>query len=145
MFNIIGVAIAIAVAALLAWLAIGASRLKGRARRWGASGLAGLLAFAVLLLSVVAIVGLVKMYIRSAPLPELQVAGTPEQIERGREIADSFCAACHSKTAPLTGGSTGEAESKTTRVETQASVVVQNAHHSCRAFWAAKRRGAFYR
>jgi mono/diheme cytochrome c family protein len=104
MFNIISVAIAILIAAALAWLAIGAARLKSRALRWGASGLAGLLAFGVFLLSVIAIVGLVKMYIRSAPLPELKVAGTPEQIERGGEIADSFCAACHSKTAPLTGG-----------------------------------------
>jgi hypothetical protein len=34
----------------------------------------------------------------------LKVAGTPEQIERGRAISDGFCSACHSKTGTLTGG-----------------------------------------
>jgi mono/diheme cytochrome c family protein len=37
-------------------------------------------------------------------VPDLKVAGTPEQIQRGQAIADSFCGACHSKTGALTGG-----------------------------------------
>lgn len=104
MLNIIGVGIAIAGAALLAWLSLRASRLKNRLLKWGGAGLAGLLAFAVSLLSIVAIVGLIKLHRSDAPLPDLEVAGTPEQIQRGQAIADGFCSACHTKTAPLTGG-----------------------------------------
>ena len=40
----------------------------------------------------------------SGSIPDLKVAGTPEQIQRGQAIANSFCDACHSKTGPLTGG-----------------------------------------
>ena len=50
------------------------------------------------------IAGLLKLHTRSAPVPDLKVASTPEQIQRGQAIANSFCGACHSKTGPLTGG-----------------------------------------
>jgi len=53
------------------------------------------------------VVGLIKANPpRTAPVPDLKVAGTPEQIERGKHIADSFCTSCHSvsKELPLTGG-----------------------------------------
>jgi mono/diheme cytochrome c family protein len=35
-------------------------------------------------------------------VPDIKVAGTPEQIQRGRAISDGFCSGCHSTT--LTGG-----------------------------------------
>jgi len=47
---------------------------------------------------------LYRLHARSAPVPDLKVAGTPGQIERGQAIADGFCASCHSKTGTLTGG-----------------------------------------
>jgi mono/diheme cytochrome c family protein len=50
------------------------------------------------------IVGLFKLQDRRAPVPDVKVAGTPEQIRRGQAIANSFCDACHSKTGTLTGG-----------------------------------------
>jgi mono/diheme cytochrome c family protein len=56
------------------------------------------------LVGVLMISGLFKLHARSAPAPELKVAGTAEQIARGRAIADGFCGACHSKNGPLTGG-----------------------------------------
>jgi len=48
--------------------------------------------------------GLYRLNARSAPVPDLKVSGTPEQIHRGQAIADDFCAACHSKAGTLTGG-----------------------------------------
>jgi cytochrome c553 len=48
--------------------------------------------------------GLYRLNTRTAPVPDLKIAGTAEQIQRGHEIADGFCAACHSKTGTLTGG-----------------------------------------
>ena len=56
----------------------------------------------LLLVCGVASVGLHRAYVRIAPLHELNVDGTTEQIRRGRMIADSFCAGCHSPT--LAGG-----------------------------------------
>jgi cytochrome c553 len=56
------------------------------------------------LLSAVTIAGQYKLHSRTAPVPELTIASTPEQVSRGQAIATSFCASCHSKTGALTGG-----------------------------------------
>ena len=104
MLNIIGLVMLIATAALLVWSSVRAWRQKNSFLKWGGAGLAVLLATAVSLVSVLTITGLFKLHTRSAPVPDLKVAGTPEQIRRGQVIADSFCGACHSKTGPLTGG-----------------------------------------
>src|SRR5262249_36819224 len=50
------------------------------------------------------VAGMVKQHARSAPLPDLEVAPTPERIARGKALADGFCSGCHSKTGTLTGG-----------------------------------------
>jgi mono/diheme cytochrome c family protein len=104
MLNIIGLVMLIAVAALLAWSCGRAWRLKNSLLRWGGVSLAALLAAVVSLVSAVTIAGLFKLHARDAPVPYLKVAGTPQQIERGHGIADSFCDACHSDTGTLTGG-----------------------------------------
>ena len=104
MLNVIGWVMLIATAALLVWSSVRAWRQKNSFLKWGGAGLAVLLATAVSLVSVLTIAGLFKLHTRSAPVPDLKVAGTPEQIWRGQVIADSFCGACHSKTGPLTGG-----------------------------------------
>jgi mono/diheme cytochrome c family protein len=104
MLNVIGLVMLIATAALLIWSSIRAWRQKNSFLKWGGAGLAALLATAVSLVSVLTIAGLFKLRTRSAPVPYLKVAGTPEQIQRGQAIADSFCGACHSKTGPLIGG-----------------------------------------
>jgi cytochrome c553 len=44
-----------------------------------------------------------RLHTRSAPVPDLEIAGTPAQIRRGQAIDNSFCSACHSKTGHLTG------------------------------------------
>jgi mono/diheme cytochrome c family protein len=94
----------IAAAVLLAWSSLRASRAKNNFVKWGGAGLAALLSAAVTAVSVIMIVGLFKLHARSAPDPDLKVAGTPEQIQRGQAISDGFCSACHSKTGTLTGG-----------------------------------------
>jgi cytochrome c553 len=94
----------VATAALLIWSSIRAWRQKNSFLKWGAVGLAALLAAVVSLVSALTIAGLFKLYTRNAPVPDLNVAGTPKQIQRGQAIANSFCDACHSKTGPLTGG-----------------------------------------
>jgi mono/diheme cytochrome c family protein len=104
MFNVIGLAIVIAIAALLVWLGIRARRINNSFLKWGSVGLAGLLAVAFALLSTVMIAGLYKLHSRSAPVPDVKVAGTPEQIKRGQAIADTFCGGCHTKKGTLAGG-----------------------------------------
>jgi mono/diheme cytochrome c family protein len=94
----------IATAALLAWSSLRAWRAKNGFLKWCGTSLAALLSTAVTSVSVIMIVGLVKLHARSAPAPDLRVVGTPEQIQRGQAISNGFCSGCHSKTGTLTGG-----------------------------------------
>lgn len=103
MHNVFGLVMLIATAALLVWSSIRAWRATNKLVKWGGVGLAAPLATAVSLTSVLTIAGMFKMHTRSAPVPDLKVAGTFERIQRGQAIADSFCGACHSQTGPLTG------------------------------------------
>ena len=52
--------------------------------------------------------GLAVMYIAPAPVPDLTVAGTPEQIARGEYLVNVACLDCHGandgEKMPLTGG-----------------------------------------
>src|SRR2546423_11197668 len=101
MLNVIGLVVLIAAAALLAWSSIRAWRAKSNFLKWGGASLAALLATTVSLVSILTIAGLLKLHIRTAPVPDLKVAGAAEQIQRGQAIANSFCDACHSGTGPL--------------------------------------------
>jgi cytochrome c553 len=104
MFDLLGLAMLITIAELLAWSTLRAWRAKNNFLKWGGAGLAALLSAAVTLASTIMIVGLFKLHARSAPIPDLKVAGTPEQIRRGQAISNGFCSACHSITGTLTGG-----------------------------------------
>jgi mono/diheme cytochrome c family protein len=97
----------VAVAVFSGWLAFRARRAKNVVVKWGGTIGSGLFAIVLVLVSVSMLVGMVKAYSpRSAPVPDLTVGGTPEQIARGQHLANSFCASCHSTTneLPLTGG-----------------------------------------
>jgi mono/diheme cytochrome c family protein len=94
----------IIIGTLLVWSGLRAWRTKNHFIKWGGTGLAALLSTAISLVGVIAVVGLFKVHARSAPATELKVAGTAEQIRRGKAISDGFCSACHSKTGTLTGG-----------------------------------------
>ncbi|MGY4368673.1 mono/diheme cytochrome c family protein [Bradyrhizobium sp. LB1.3] len=104
MLELLTLAMLTIVATLLAWSGLRAWRAKNRFMKWGGTSLAALLSTAVTLLSLVMIVGPFKLHARSAPAPITKVAGTPEQIQRGKAISDGFCSACHSMTGTLTGG-----------------------------------------
>jgi len=105
--NLMGLLVIVVGVVFFAWVARRAWRAKNSLLKWSGTILSGLLALVFLLMSVVTINGLIKGNRRySVPVPDITVAGTPEQIERGRHIADTFCASCHSQTSelPLTGG-----------------------------------------
>ncbi len=105
--NILIWLVIVAVAVFFGWLAVRAWRATNKIVKVGGGILSSLLTLVVSLVSILMLIGLVKFYSpRSAPVPDLKVAGTPEQIARGEHLANSFCASCHSTTneLPLTGG-----------------------------------------
>jgi mono/diheme cytochrome c family protein len=106
MLNIIGTGtvILIAICGVLVWFAIRAWRIKSRFLKWSTVCLAGLSAAAIAAVSALAVVGLIRLHVRTAPVPDLKVAGSLEQIQRGQAIANSFCGSCHTRTGVLTGG-----------------------------------------
>ena len=67
-----------------------------------------LLALTSIAVAVLMLYGLSLFYARAAPVPDLQVAVTPERIARGEEIVRGFCIACHgSPDGPGGGAPTG--------------------------------------
>jgi len=104
MQNVIGWLLLLSAAVVLVWLSASARRIANRWLKWSAIVAASALAAVVWGFLVLAIAGTVKQHARSAAIPEIRVAGTPDQVLRGQAIVDSFCAACHSKYGPLTGG-----------------------------------------
>jgi hypothetical protein len=101
MLNVVGLFTLCAIGGLLVYASVRAARIKRNVVRWGGVGLSALLAAAVLVLSVLTIVGLFKSQARHALVPDLKVAATPGQIQRGRAIADSFCGRAIRTPGPL--------------------------------------------
>src|SRR5262249_9622565 len=104
MENIIILTFLIAIAGLLIWSGVRAYWIQNRFLKWGGMGFAAVLAVVVSSVNALTIAGMVKQRSRSAPIPDLKVEATPEQIARGKALADGFCSGCHSKTGTLTGG-----------------------------------------
>jgi len=97
----------VAVCVLFGWLALKAWRAKNAMIKWAGVVLSGLLTLALAVVSVVTLIGLVKVYApKNIPVPDIKVAGTPEQIQRGQHLANAFCVECHStsRELPLSGG-----------------------------------------
>ena len=84
--------------AFLVWLGVRASRAKSALAKWGGMVLTAMLAIALSGVSALTAVGIVRQHARSAPVPDLKIEATPDQIARGRAVADGFCAGCHSQT-----------------------------------------------
>ena len=79
--NILSLLVFVLLAALFAWLATRAWRAKRAFVKWPGVILAGLLTLVFAAVTVVAVLGLVKLEARHAnPVADLMVAGTPEQI-----------------------------------------------------------------
>jgi hypothetical protein len=92
MLNVIGLAMLIAIAALLIWSGFRACRVRSSFLKWGGVGLAAVLAVAVSSVSARMIAGMVKQHARRAPVPDLKVEATPERIARARRSSMAFVA-----------------------------------------------------
>jgi mono/diheme cytochrome c family protein len=102
--NGVWLTVLIVLSAVLIHAGMRARRIQRRGPRITSMAMLAALSILAVSASVMAIAGIIKATSRSAPVPYLQIVGTPEQIRRGAAIADSFCVACHSQTGPLTGG-----------------------------------------
>ena len=105
MFELLAPAISVGANALLIWSGFRAWRIKNSFLKWSGVALAALLLTVATAISVLLVVGLFKLHARSAPAVALIISPTPAQIQRGEDISNGFCSACHSKTGTLTGGS----------------------------------------
>jgi mono/diheme cytochrome c family protein len=104
MLDLLYPATSILTSILLSWSGFYTWQSKNRCLKWGGTALSALLSTATALISVVLIIGSLKVHGRGAPAPIMTVEGTPAQVRRGQAISDSFCAACHTRTGTLTGG-----------------------------------------
>jgi mono/diheme cytochrome c family protein len=99
--------ITVAITILFGWLVRRAWRSRNVILKWGGTILSGLLTLVVGAVSILALIGMIKVYVpRNYPVEDIKIAGTPEQIARGEHLANAFCASCHStnQELPLTGG-----------------------------------------
>jgi len=105
--NIVSLLVLVLFVVLFAWLATRAWRARRAWVKWPGVILAGLLTLVFAMVTVVAVLGFVKLEARHTnPVADLKVAGTAEQIARGGQLAWG-CADCHSPTLDLPlGGST---------------------------------------
>jgi len=106
MFDVLGVAALLAVAALGVWLVLRARRARHGAVKWIGGLLAGVVMLAGVLAFALVLVGFYKVNfpaVRGRP-SDIKIAATPEQLARGAKIA-KICAGCHSPTEepPLSG------------------------------------------
>jgi cytochrome c553 len=104
MMIIVGLGIFLGGIALSIWAARRVSRLKNRLFRCSATLATSVCTAGCFAAAVFVVNGLVRLHRRDAPVPNIKVAGTREQIQRGYAIANAFCGECHSKIGPMTGG-----------------------------------------
>jgi len=105
--NVLTLLALVAIAVLFGWLVTRAWRAKHAIVKWPGVILAGLLTLILVLVSGIVANGLLKMYTpHNFAVSSIKVAGTQEQIERGKHIASITCVACHSANneLPLSGG-----------------------------------------
>lgn len=105
MFDISGVLILIVLIVLFGFLTTRAWRVKNAFLKWGGVVIAGLLTLIPTALLALALIGFYKLNERhDNPVADLQVAGTPAQIARGEQLAQT-CVSCHTSDGqlPLSG------------------------------------------
>ncbi|AHY52400.1 hypothetical protein [Bradyrhizobium japonicum] len=90
MENIVALIAMVAFIALLAWLGVRASRTKSALAKWSGMVLTAMLAVSVFGVAALTAVGIVRQRARSAPVPDVRIEATPDQIDRGRAVADGF-------------------------------------------------------
>jgi mono/diheme cytochrome c family protein len=105
MFDFIGVLALAILVALFGFLTTRVWRSKNAALKWGGVVLSGLLTLIPAILLVAALIGFYKLNQKhDNPVADIHVAGTPEQIARGEQLAH-VCASCHTpeNQLPLSG------------------------------------------
>jgi mono/diheme cytochrome c family protein len=105
--NILVFLVLVAVAVFFGWLVTRALRSRRLAVKIPGVVLGGLFALVFAALAVVGAIGIVNVYLPgAAPAEALSVVSSPQQVERGAHLANSFCVECHSTTGemPMTGG-----------------------------------------
>ena len=78
-------------------------RTKNSFVKWCGKALGALFSVVVPLMGLIIIVGLFRLNGRTAPIPDIKVAGTPEQVVRGQAISNGFCSGCHLTASPVSG------------------------------------------
>lgn len=95
MFDLVGVVILIGLAALFAFLATRAWKLKNILVKLGGLAITGLLTLILIALLGLALRGFYLLNERhDNPIASIQVAGTPAQLARGQQLAQT-CVSCH--------------------------------------------------
>jgi len=105
--SIIGIIVLLALTVLFGWLTLKGWGAQRAWVKWLSVLLAGLFTISFALLTVVGVLGTYKLYRHNTvSMPEVTVAGTPDQIARGEHLAQVLCASCHSLNGdlPLSGG-----------------------------------------
>jgi len=105
MFDITGITILVVLIFVFGVMTFRAWRLKSRWLKWIGMFLSGLLTLITLALLILALVGFSKLNDRfDNPIQDVQVAGTPDQIARGEQLAH-ICLSCHTpgNQMPLSG------------------------------------------
>ncbi len=89
MFDIAGVAIVVILILVFGFLTVRAWKSKSRWLRWIGTLVSGFLTLITAALLVLALVGFSKLNQRyDNPIADIQVAGTPDQIARGEQLAN---------------------------------------------------------
>lgn len=104
MFALMGPVALLAVAAVLTWSIFRSCRARNPLVRWSGVLCLALLGIACSSAGVLATVGVLKLRARTAPVPDITVAATAEQIQQGAVIAASLCGRCHDRGGELVGG-----------------------------------------
>lgn len=105
--NILVLLVVLALAVLFGWLVVRALRSPRLGIKIGGALFGGLFALVALALAVTGAIGIKQVYLpNAAPAPELSVVSSPERVQRGEYLANSFCVECHSTSGemPMTGG-----------------------------------------
>jgi len=105
MFDIMGVTILVVLIFAFGFLAFRAWRAKNRWLKWVGVFFSGLLTLIPSALLILALIGFYKLNKHfDNPVQDVQVAGTPDQIARGKKLAN-ICVSCHTldNQMPLSG------------------------------------------
>lgn len=105
--NILSWLAIVALAILFGWVTWRTWQVKNAVLKWGGLTLFGLLTLVFALVTLAIGRGLYVFYVpRNAPVANLTLEGTPEQLARGEHIAQFSCAGCHTTNGqlPLSGG-----------------------------------------